>query len=130
MSGIQFKTPQAMPRNYAIIEFDDVGFPDFQCEAWTSAPVYMTEKLKTSQDETELRELMLDLFPSWNFVDLNGAPIEHSIEGMNHFATPLIGAMIMKYLYIISEQGIPESFRKASSAISSTVKPTTLDPLP
>jgi len=131
-------TPPAMPHKLDPIYFDDAGFPGFICLAWTSAPLGLTDSLAKIQSEQEGRELLLRLIPEWNFVDEEGEPIPHTVEGFDKMPQLLVTQMMSRYKLVTLgvtqtgevEKKLDDPFAKLSSVGSNTDKPITPDPSP
>lgn len=127
--------PPRMPHRLDPVHLDDAGFPGFIFLAWTSAPLSLTDSLRTIQNENEGRELLLRLIPEWNFVDEDGEPIEHTVEGFNKMPQLLVSQMMARYKLVTMgltstgevEKKLDDPFEKLSIIGSSTDKPTTPD---
>lgn len=90
---------QAAPRKTEVVSFDYCGYPGFKGVVWVSAPLRLADEIFTTQEEMVAREVLLKLYPEWNFVDEEGNDIEHTLEGMNNLPSELVTQMLLQFRY-------------------------------
>lgn len=130
--------PPPMPHKLDPVHLDDAGFPGFIFLAWTSAPLSFTDRLMKIESEVEGRELLLQLIPEWNFVDEQGEPIPHTVDGFNMMPQLLVSQMMTRYKLLtmgITQNGevvkkLDDPFVASSTDGSNTDKPPTSNPSP
>ncbi len=115
-----------MPVRTVDVDFAKDGYPDFQAKRRTNAAIgkvrrYMELVFQTRPDteitddmEREVREIMLDLFPEWQFFDDNGRPIPHTIEGFDELPTELVLLMHMRGVEAIRNKVMPAPLGSSS----------------
>jgi len=95
--------PAAFQHRWELIDFTDDGYPGFLAEAWATAPLSKTRQIVETRDEGQMRELLLELYPNWNFVDEDGADIPHEPEGFEKMPQNLIVQLVRRYRDLITE---------------------------
>lgn len=90
------------------LKFDADGYPGFECKVWLNPPVKLVTQFHAADlPEEESRAIALRFFPSWNFVDSEGTPIPHTIEGCDEIPQDLMYAMVRRRLVAVTEASRP-----------------------
>jgi len=88
-----------MPVKLVRLRFDEDGYPGFECDRRINLPIGVNRELgeaASGEDEERYRELLLQVFPWWNFADTEGAPIPHTTEGFDLITDDLLMAMMRR----------------------------------
>ena len=104
-----------MPVKLVRLRFDEDGYPGFECDRRTNLPIGVNRQLSEAaagEDEQRYRELLLQVFPWWNFADTEGEPIPHTAEGFDLVTDDLLMAMM----------------RRGAAALQGAVMPAPLGP--
>jgi hypothetical protein len=107
-----------MPMRTATLDFTEDGYPDFHCETWTNIPIAYTRRysaLTAKTDAKEGDELLLKLFPSWDFVDFDGKPIPHTVKGAEMIPDDLGVAMMKRRAEALQNGAMPSPLETESS---------------
>jgi hypothetical protein len=113
-------TGRRLPINTVHLDFTEDGYPGFTAEARTNIPVRVGDAYLSGTEE-QRREACLLTFPSWDFVDEEGEPIPHTLEGIGLMTQDLLTAMFTRWTAMMEgATAIP----KANGADSA---PTSLD---
>ena len=110
--------PFKMPIKIVRLSFDDDGYPGFVCERRTNLPIGITRQLSEAAEdaaEDRYRELLLQVFPSWNFVDTDGIAIPHVLEGFDSIPDDLLVAMFRRGAEALREAVMPVPLGTESS---------------
>lgn len=91
------EVPAPLVHRWDLVDFSAAGFPGFMAEAWVTCPMNLVEDLLGTKDEKQVRELVLKLWPNWNFVDENGVLYPHTTEGLGLMPQPLIVQLIRQF---------------------------------
>lgn len=105
-----------MPAKLVRLRFDEDGYPGFECDRRINLPIGVNRQLADAAagegDESLYRDLLLQVFPWWNFADTEGEPIPRTIEGFDLIPDDLLTAM----------------FRRGAEALRAAVMPAPLGP--
>lgn len=125
----------AMPVKTATLDFTDEGYPGFECETWVNPPMREAQRYYAlaDVDQDEARRILLQFFPSWNFVDADGESIPHNADGFDAMPQELLVAMGRLRNDAIRERAMSAPLERSSSPTSkngSTASPTQMIPDP
>ncbi len=107
-----------MPVRTATLDFADDGYPDFHCETWMNISVFYGRcyaALTPDTDDAEGDGLFLKLYPSWDFVDFDGKPIPHTVEGIAMIPKELGDAMQRRRAEALQNGAMPGPLGSESS---------------
>ena len=99
-----------MPIKLVRLRFDGDGYPGFECDRRINLPLGINRELSQAgagEDEQRYRELLLQVFPWWNFVDTEGEPIPHTAEGFDLTPDDLLTAMMRRGAEALREAVMP-----------------------
>jgi hypothetical protein len=123
-----------MPKKLATLDFGEDGYEGFHCETWVNPPLVFIRRMgdwsgSDEKDADEATRLFLEIFPSWDFVDFEGAKIRHSKAGIDYIPDDLASAMWARRAEAISERVMPaplgESSSEPPSGLGEASKPLT-----
>jgi hypothetical protein len=107
-----------MPVRTATLNFIDDGYPDFHCETWINTPIAYIRRysaLNAEADVEEANDLLLKLFPSWDFVDFDGKAIPHTAKGTDMIPSELGAAMMKRRAEALQNGAMPGPLETESS---------------
>ena len=107
-----------MPVRTATLNFAEDGYPDFHCETWMNMPIAHIRRysaLDAEGDAKEGDELLLKLFPSWDFVDFDGKAIPHTAKGTEMIPGELGAAMMKRRAEALQNGAMPGPLEPESS---------------
>lgn len=108
-------TDRKMPVKIAVLDFTEDGYPGFTCKRRLNATLGMLRRLSEAESEDGAREGWLHLFPEWDFVDEEGAPIPHTPEGFDAIPQDLWQAMVRRGMEAVKEAAMPSPLNGSSS---------------
>lgn len=112
------KPKRFMPVKTITLDFTDDGYPDFHAERRVNAPIGLMRRyfdVSGEMPEEEGRQILLELFPSWDFVDDIGKAIPHTVEGFDAIPADLIGAMHRRGFEALRNGAMPDPLDESSS---------------
>ena len=107
-----------MPVKTATLDFADDGYPDFHCATWTNIPIVYTRRYSALTKDSDAKEgdaLLLQLFPSWDFVDFDGKAIPHTAKGAEMIPDDLGTAMMKRRAEALQNGAMPGPLESGSS---------------
>jgi len=117
------KPKRVMPVKTAPLDFTEDGYPGFTAQMRTNAPFSLVRKTYETKDEEEAREGYLKLFPGWDFVDDDGKPIPHTVEGFDEIPADLLRVMLHRRVEAVKEAVMPGPLGDSSSKAPSSTEP-------
>jgi len=123
-----------MPVKTVTAALDDEGYPGFEVDVRTNAPPRLIKRyfgLNKDSAEGEAEEILLQLFPGWQFYDGDGQRIPHSATGFEDIPGDLVAAMLKVRTKVIQQGAMPGPLGNGSStreSPDSTASPTTTEP--
>jgi hypothetical protein len=83
------RKPQPAPKKYTTIAFDDMGYEGWEALVWYNAPTrYYAEMFDIRDNPEKAINRILDVVVEWNFIDEDGEPVPHDLDGLNSGALP------------------------------------------
>ena len=109
-----------MPVKVVRLRFDEDGYPGFECDRRINLPIGVNRQLSDAAnasegDESRYRDLLLQVFPWWNFADTEGEPIPRTIEGFDLIPDDLLVAMFRRGAEALREAVMPGPLGTGSS---------------
>lgn len=114
--------PRRMPIRTVNLDFADDEYPDFHATARLNVPIRIGDDFR-SGDEERARAAALVIFPSWDFVDEDGAEIPHTNEGIGAIPQDLFMAMVTRWGEALKEGTAIDPKADASSSPTSPSEP-------
>ncbi len=100
-----------MPVKTVEVDFAGTDYEGFHAQRRINAPIGLNRRYFDMGPETPLEEaaeMLLQLFPSWDFVDEEGRPIPHTAEGFLGLPKDLIDLMNVRGLQALREAVMPD----------------------
>jgi len=115
---VSYNIPRRMPIKTVEVEFDADGYPGFRATVRLNVPLWVSDDLR-SGDEERARAAILLIFPAWDFVDEEGEPIPHTVEGIGKMPGDLAEGMLKRWGEVMAAKAaIPKATDGASPPTS------------
>ena len=89
-------TRRTMPVKTVTLDFTEDGYPGFTCKRRLNLPYGLVRRSLEPGSEEESRQVLLEVFPEWDFVDEDGEPIPHTVEAFDLLPEELVRAMVTR----------------------------------
>ena len=110
--------PRRMPIRTVELDFTDDGYPGFHATGRLNVPLRVGDDMR-SGEEQRARAAILAVFPAWDFVDEEGEPIPHSLEGIDGMPQDLLEAMFTRWSEALRQRAAVDPKAAASSSLIS-----------
>ena len=115
---------RTMPLKTTTLDLSDDGYDGFHVETRLNTPPRLLRRyvglLQGGLDsEDEARAILLEMFPSWDFVDDVGRAIPHTVKGFEEIPADLVGAMLRRRTEALREAAMPAPLGSDSSTTES-----------
>jgi len=111
------KPKRRMPVKTAEVDFAGTDYEGFHAQRRINAPIGLNRRYWDMGPETPLEEaaeILLELFPSWDFADEEGEDIPHTVDGFKSLPKELIDLLNVRGLAALKGAVMPDPLGEPS----------------